>query len=125
MTVYVEEVMDHYKYPRNKGRIEDPTVSLRDTNPFCGDDIHVHLKLEGDKLIGFSYEGQGCAISQAAASMLSERVIGMHRSEIMKLGQDDMISLLGIPVSGMRMKCAMLALRAIQKALGGNENVER
>ncbi|MFH1750456.1 MAG: Fe-S cluster assembly sulfur transfer protein SufU, partial [Candidatus Micrarchaeota archaeon] len=85
MDIYRENVLDHYKNPRNFGKMESPDAKYHDTNPLCGDEIEIMLKIEGDKVSEAKFQGQGCAISQASASILTEKLIGMSLEEAMKL----------------------------------------
>ncbi|MFH1650157.1 MAG: Fe-S cluster assembly sulfur transfer protein SufU [Candidatus Woesearchaeota archaeon] len=117
MNIYAENVMDYYKHPRNKGIIEDATNSLEENNPLCGDKIRISLKIDDGKIMSARFDGQGCAISQASASMLMEKIEGMLVTELLKLDKEYIIEMLGIPITGTRLKCAMLGLRIAQKAV--------
>lgn len=117
--IYKENILDHYKHPHNKRTIDAPSAQHHDSNPLCGDTITMQLKMEGGRIIDASFEGKGCAISQASASMLTERLRGMGIDEAKALGQGHITAMLGIPVGIVRMKCAMLALRTTQKAIDG------
>ena len=74
--IYREIILDHYRNPRNKGRLPNADVSIHDSNPLCGDEIDIHLKVEEEKVKEIKFEGRGCAISQASASMLTEMIVG-------------------------------------------------
>lgn len=117
MDLYTEIILDYYKYPRNKGRIADATNSAEEDNPLCGDTIHIDLKIKNNKIIDAKFNGQGCAISQAATSMLTEKLIGKTLSESKELDSKDVLEMLGIPISPGRMKCATLGLVTFKKAL--------
>jgi nitrogen fixation NifU-like protein len=91
-------------------------VSVRDVNPLCGDVIEIYLKVDNGKIADVSFTGSGCAISQAAASMLTELVKGKALDDIKKLAKDDVLGLLGIDVSYSRMKCALLGLKTVKVA---------
>jgi nitrogen fixation NifU-like protein len=116
--LYREHILDHYKHPRNAGRLEGASLVARELNPSCGDSIELFLKLDGcDRVEAAAFEGRGCAVSQASASLLTERLKGRPLAEIMALDEKDVLGLLGIEVGPMRMKCAMLPLRALRSAL--------
>jgi len=108
--MYRQQILDHYKNPRNYGEIEEPTYTHVGENPMCGDEIRVDVKLaEDDETIdGVAFQGDGCAISQASASMLTDELQGMTLNELDELDRDDVIDLLGVDISPMRVKCAVL-----------------
>jgi nitrogen fixation NifU-like protein len=118
MDIYAQNIMDHYKNPRNRGELKGADASRREINTTCGDDITVFIKLSGNKIKAIKFAGQGCAISQAAISILSEELVGKTRQAVLALKFDDIKAILGIPISERRYKCSMLGLWAIQKALG-------
>jgi len=117
MDIYGQNIMDHYKNPRNVGFLEAPDASRRETNATCGDELVVSIKMKGQKIAALKFQGHGCAISQAAASILSEELVGKTRKQVAGYKFADMQMILGVPISERRYKCAMLGLRAIQKAL--------
>ncbi|MDL5362779.1 iron-sulfur cluster assembly scaffold protein [Halalkalicoccus sp. NIPERK01] len=114
--MYREQILDHYKNPRNYGELEDPTFSHVGENPMCGDEISVDVVLEGDgetiEYVAFS--GDGCAISQASASLLTQKLPGMSLDELAEMDRDDVTEMLGIEISPMRIKCAVLAEKVAQ-----------
>ena len=114
--MYRQQILDHYKNPRNYGELEDPDISHTGENPSCGDTITVDIDLaDDDETIERAvFSGDGCAISQASASMLSERLHGMTLSELAEMGRDDITEMLGVDISPMRIKCAVLARQVAQ-----------
>jgi nitrogen fixation protein NifU and related proteins len=120
--LYQQNILDHSKSPRNSGRLEQPTVSRDEVNPLCGDKLHFDLLIEGDTISDVRFTGRGCAISQAAASMLSEEIKGKPIDQVKQIGKDDVLELLGIPIGYTRLKCALLGLKAIKAGVYGLDN---
>lgn len=117
MDYYREYILDHYRNPRNYGKLESPDVHSEDSNPLCGDQLGMDLIVEGDHVKEVRFQGRGCAISQASASMLSEMIQGQLIEDVIKLGKDDVLESLGIPISPARTKCAFLSLRVLHRGL--------
>ena len=117
--MYRQQILDHYRNPRNYGTLEEPTFSHEGFNPSCGDEIEfdVVLDAEGETIERVAFHGDGCAISQASASMLSERLCGMPVAEVDDLDRDDVLEMLGVEVTPMRVKCAVLAEKVVQDGL--------
>jgi nitrogen fixation NifU-like protein len=116
--LYQENILDHYENPHNRCSMEHPTLEFRDLNPLCGDEVCVQARLdEHEHIAEVCFDGQGCVISLAAASMLMEEVEGKSLEEVKKMDRQTMLDLLGIPLTTMRVKCAMLALRTLEKAI--------
>lgn len=114
--MYRQQILDHYKNPRNYGELEEPTFSHSGENPMCGDELTLDVALEPDgKTINVvAFRGNGCAISQASASMLTERLAGSSLTELDALDRDDILEMLGVDISPMRVKCAVLAEKIAQ-----------
>ena len=115
--IYQEQILDHYKNPRNFGKIENATVHHHEYNPLCGDEIEMFLVIKDNKIADIKINGHGCAISQASASMLTEKIKGKSLDELKKLTKEDLLEMLGIPLSPVRLKCALLSLDTFKNAL--------
>ncbi len=117
-SIYTEIILDYYRHPRNKGQLENPQISAKDSNPLCGDVIEIQMVLDGnDTVKDVRYNGQGCAISQASASMLTELVKGKSLDEVRKISKEDILSLIGGQLSAVRLKCALLSLKVMKTGL--------
>jgi len=115
--LYREQIVDHYKNPRNFGELDDATVKVRETNASCGDMVEWVMKIDGGKVKEVRFKGLGCAISTAAASMLTEKVKGKRIGDLGKISDEDMVELLGVKINLGRIKCVTLPLKAMQKAV--------
>jgi nitrogen fixation protein NifU and related proteins len=113
--IYKENVIDHYKNPRNVGELEECTFAHSELNPLCGDNIKIFVKLENGKVQDILFKGEGCAVSQASISMLTDFVKGKSIEQIKALGPWDIFNLLGIRISPNRSKCALLSLKTIHE----------
>jgi nitrogen fixation NifU-like protein len=115
--LYRDQILEHYKRPHNFGALDHPDLEFEDTNPFCGDEQHVTIQLDGDdRVAAIAFEGKGCAISTAATSLLTDELVGLSREELLRLPKDFVLELLGIEISATRMKCAMLGLKIVKSA---------
>src|SRR5918998_5203076 len=118
--LYRDYILDHYKNPRNFGELEPHDLEFHDHNPLCGDELGVHLVVDQhERIADLRFHGQGCAISQAAASIISEELIGMRAADVSALSADWVLEHLGIDISPTRRKCALLGLKVMRGAVGG------
>ena len=118
--LYRDYILEHYKNPRNHGELEPHDLEFHDVNPLCGDELGVHIVVEDGVVKDLRFHGQGCAISQAAASITSDELIGMPLAEIESLGADWVLDQLGIEISPTRRKCALLSLKVMRGATTGD-----
>ena len=112
--LYREYILDHYKNPRNFGRLENPDISHEEDNPLCGDVIGMDFKVKDGVIEDVRFHGRGCAISQASASLLTERLKGISLDDAKKIGKEDVLGELGIQISPARIKCALLSLKVLK-----------
>ena len=117
---YKDYILDHYRNPRNFGHLDAPDAFAEDLNPLCGDQIRVELKLQDGKVEDVRFSGKGCAISQAATSMLLEEVKGKTLEEVARIPAESVIENVGIGISPMRRKCATLGLKVLKSAAVGS-----
>lgn len=117
MNIYQENILDHYRNPRHYGTVPEPTFSIDEHNPLCGDQLHFEGRIEGRRLAELKFQGGGCAISMAAASILAERVQEKSLRELNTFSDADMLEALGVPLSPTRTKCGLLALSGVRKGL--------
>lgn len=118
MDLYRQEILDHYKNPRNFGDLKDFALKGSDRNSSCGDSLEMGIKVEKGKIVDVKFSGIGCAISLASASMLTEMLKGKTVKQAAKLTETDMLKRLGIPISITRQKCALLGFVIWQKLIG-------
>ena len=116
---YREYILDHYKNPRNYGRLDSPTLSHEEDNPLCGDVVGIDLKVSDGRIEDVRFHGRGCAISQASASLLTERIKGRSLDEARKISKEDVFEDLGIAISPARVKCALLSLKVLKVGAWG------
>jgi nitrogen fixation protein NifU and related proteins len=113
--IYREIILDYYRNPRNYGKIENPDISKKDSNPLCGDELEMHINLKDNKVSDVKFTGKGCAISQASASMLTELIMGKDFDFVKQLTKDDILENLGLHDLGpARIKCALLSLKVLK-----------
>jgi nitrogen fixation NifU-like protein len=116
--LYRELILDHYKNPRNHGLLDEPDALAEGQNPLCGDEVTVSVRLgEGDVIEDVGFEGRGCAISQAATSMLTDLVKGRTAAEVAAMPKEELLEEVGIPLTPVRLKCAILGLGVLKVAL--------
>jgi nitrogen fixation protein NifU and related proteins len=117
--LYREVILDHYKNPRGHGVMEDADADAEGMNPLCGDEVAIYVRFgeDADTIDEVKFAGRGCAISQAATSMLTEMVQGKKASEVAELDKDELLEEIGIPLTPIRLKCAMLGLTTLKVAL--------
>ncbi len=118
MDMYREIILDHYKNPRNKGKIDNAEISHHEYNASCGDDLTIYIKLDSEnKVKDVKFEGKGCAISMASASMLSEKIMGMPLEDLYGITKEDIFEMLGTEIGPGRIKCALLSLKTLMKGV--------
>ncbi len=115
--LYKEIILDHYRHPRKAGHLKHYTASAQAANPLCGDTITVYLEVKKGKIIDCSHDSQGCALSVASASLLFDLLPGKRVSEVEKLGTKDILNLTHTQLTPSRLKCALLPLEAVKRAL--------
>ena len=120
MDLYAENILDHYRDPRNKGEGKEATISHSEKNISCGDEVTVHLTLKDDAVEKIEWEGVGCAISQAGMSIFAEEFEGHSTDALLKMKKSDIYELLGVPVGPRRFKCALICLHTVKNALRKN-----
>lgn len=117
-SMYQENILDHYKSPRNFGRMENASVHHHEYNPLCGDELEIFLSIDKNKKIAdVKFSGHGCAISVASASMLTEEIKGKNIDELKKISKEHILEMLGIPISPVRLKCALLSLDTFKNSI--------
>jgi nitrogen fixation NifU-like protein len=119
--MYREQILEHAKHPHNFGSLEGATISHEEHNPLCGDKVRLDLLIEDDMIADVRFSGRGCAISQAAASLLTDELRGMPVEAAKAYSKEDLLELIGIPLSKnpTRLKCALLSLKALKAGLYG------
>jgi nitrogen fixation protein NifU and related proteins len=140
--LYKEVILDHYRAPRNKGRVDPHDIALERNNPLCGDELELFLRYDGDTLEAIGFEGKGCSISQASASMMTEKIMSLPIKDASALAESikrmmageeegdpnelgDLVSLKGVVKYPVRIKCALLSWNTLLEALEESGKVER
>ena len=116
-SLYREVILDHYKNPRGHGVIAGADAEAEGQNPLCGDEVSIAVAFEGDTIADVKFQGRGCAISQAATSMLMDMVKGRTAQEVASMSRDELLDEVGIPLTPVRLKCALLGLGVLKLAL--------
>jgi nitrogen fixation NifU-like protein len=117
LDLYAEEIISNYEHPHNKGKIDKPSTKMHEHNPVCGDDITIYIKVSKGKIEDIKFDGDGCSISIASASMLTDYAKGKSLEELEKLGVKDIINLIGVDPGPARLHCATISLKALKEAL--------
>ena len=117
LDLYTENILDLYKNPRNKGILKNPTHEFFKNNPLCGDEVTLQFIIRDGKVTDIKFNGVGCAISMASASILTDKIKNLTITEIKKITKDDILDILHIPISPARLKCALLSLDVLRGAL--------
>ena len=117
--LFRENILDHYRHPRNRGTLEQPDITFEDANPLCGDRVRMDLNVKDGRIEQVRFSGVGCSISQAAASMLCEAVEGKSLEEVKHLSREDILEMLGIELGPVRLKCGLLALKTLKAGVYG------
>ena len=117
--LYRENILEHYQHPRHKGEIENPDITYEDANPLCGDKLRMDFRIKDGRIAEVRFNGVGCAISQASASMLCEEVEGKSLEDVKQISREDVLEMVGIPLGPVRLKCALLALKTLKAGVYG------
>ena len=117
MDLYREELMDHYKNPRNYGKIENPTKTIHESNPLCGDRVDIDVTIKDGVISDARFRGDGCAISTAATSLFLEKIQGMRVEDAKKITKEEVLDMINPNLTLSRIKCAVLGYTALQKLL--------
>jgi nitrogen fixation NifU-like protein len=117
--IYRQYILEHYREPRNHGHLDAPDIHAADTNPLCGDRVELDLNVRDGRVSEVRFSGRGCAISQASASMLTEKIEGATLDELKALTPQDVLEMLGVTIGPARQRCALLSLRVLHQGIGG------
>lgn len=119
-SIYREQIIDLYEHPLNFGTLENPDFSYEEDNPLCGDVVRIDVRLDDDgRVADVAWSGEGCAISQASASLLTEEIRGKTLDEVKAFPKDKLLELIGVPLSMARVKCALLSLKVLKAGAYG------
>ncbi len=117
--LYQAQILEHYKHPKNKGVLDPATHTASESNPLCGDSISLTLRVDGSERVeDIRFDGEGCAVSMASASILTEQVKGKSLEQLRALDREEVLKNLGVPLSAVREQCALLSLHVLRRALG-------
>jgi nitrogen fixation protein NifU and related proteins len=119
---YQEAILDHYKSPRHWGALNPADIDHEEKNPLCGDRLRLTMRVEDNKIVDVGWEGEGCAISQAAASMLGEELVGKTLEEAQAISKENILEMLGLELGPVRLKCALLSLKVMKVGAYGLAN---
>jgi nitrogen fixation NifU-like protein len=119
--VYTERLLDHYRTPRNRGRLDTPDIAAEEYNPLCGDRVTIEARMEASRIVEARFEGRGCALCLGAASILTEMIRGHSLDELRALGQDEFLAELQAEPRPSRLKCALLPWMAFRHAAYGED----
>lgn len=123
--MYREYILEHYRHPHHFGTLEDKTFEAEGVNPLCGDEIKVQVRVDDENRVqDLRFSGQGCAISQASMSILSDEIIGKTLDEVAAMNKEDVVELLGIPLTPVRLKCALLGLIVVKVGMHDHAGTE-
>lgn len=117
--IYRQYILEHFREPRNHGSLEHPDIHAADTNPLCGDRVELDLNVHDGRVSEVRFHGRGCAISQASASMLTEKIEGATLDELKAITPHDVLEMLGVEIGPARQRCALLGLRVLHQGIGG------
>jgi len=122
--IYKENILDHYRNPRNFGKPDKYTFSCSESNPLCGDKFELFFDIKDGRVVSVKFYGSGCAISTAATSMLTDKIIGMDIERVKKIGSEDVLEMVGVSLDVVRRKCGLLCLGALNKSLVAMERLK-
>jgi nitrogen fixation NifU-like protein len=123
--LYREQIIDRFKNPRSRGTLDPHDFTYEDDNPLCGDRIRIDLRVDAqNRVTAAAFSGQGCAISQASADLLTESVVGKTLDEVKQISKDDILEMLGIELGPVRLKCALLSLKVLKAGVYGIDQLE-
>ncbi len=118
-SIYREIILDHYQNPRHRGTLDPHDYSYEDNNPLCGDEVRIDVRVKEGAVDEIAFSGQGCAISQASASILTEMVAGKPLDEVKAIDKEALLEEIGIELSPARLKCALLSLKVLKAGIYG------
>ncbi|MCX6070582.1 MAG: iron-sulfur cluster assembly scaffold protein [Chloroflexi bacterium] len=123
--LYREQIIDRFKNPRSRGMLDPHDFTYEDDNPLCGDRIRIDVRVDADnRVTAAAFSGQGCAIAQASADLLTEFVVGKTLDEVKQISKDDILEMLGIELGPVRLKCALLSLKVLKAGVYGIDQLE-